>query len=208
MNVVIFDFDGTIANTLKLADQVYLELTQRYNLKRFTKDEIHELKHLSFQERLKMHHINIFKLPRMMRRTRKIISKIILTTDPFVGIKELIESLKQEGYVVAIVSSNSKNNIKKFLDHHGFPQFDGILGKASIFGKDRLINKLMRRYPHGKPLYVGDELRDIISTQDIGCPIVAVTWGYDDKATLIKDNPDYIADDIETLKHIINSHFK
>lgn len=207
MNIIMFDFDGTIANTLKLADQVYLELSNRYNLKRFTKDEIHELKHLSFQERLKMHHINIFKLPRMMRRTRKIVSKIILTTDPFIGMKELIQALKDEGYIVTIVSSNSKKNIMSFLNHHDFPHFDAILGNASIFGKDRLIQKLMKRYPKGKPLYVGDELRDIISTQEVHCPMVAVTWGYDDKETLIKDEPDYIADSITELKEKIHQHF-
>jgi phosphoglycolate phosphatase len=208
MNVIIFDFDGTIANTLKLADQVYLELSTRYQLKAFTKAEIHELKHLSFQERLKMHHISVFKLPRMIRRTRQIVSKIILTSEPFPEIKNMIEGLILEGYIITIVSSNSQKNIQSFLSHHQFPPFETILGNASFFGKDRLLKKLMRKYPNSKYLYVGDETRDIISTKEVFCPVVAVTWGYDDEEMLKKAEPDYLVSDVESLNHVIQDHFK
>jgi phosphoglycolate phosphatase len=207
MNVIIFDFDGTIANTLKLADQVYLELSTRYQLKAFTKAEIHELKHLSYKERLKMHHISVFKLPRMIRRTRKIVSKIILNAGPFPEIKALIESLIDEGYIISIVSSNSKKNIESFLNHHNFPPFQDILGNASFFGKDKLLKKLMKKYQGSKFLYVGDETRDIISTKEVSCPMVAVTWGYDEAHMLEKAEPDYCVHDTKDLRHVITSHF-
>lgn len=208
MNVIMFDFDGTIANTLKLADQVYLELSTRYQLKHFTKAEIHELKHLSFQERLKMHHISVFKLPRMIRRTRKIVSKIILTTEPFPGIKDLIQTLIDEHYIVTIVSSNAKRNIESFLNHHQFPHFHHILGNASFFGKDRLIKKLMKRHQDGRFLYIGDETRDIISTKEVSCPVVAVSWGFDEYEMLQKAEPDYLVFDIQNLYQVITNHFK
>lgn len=208
MNIIIFDFDGTIANTLKLADQVYLELSMRYQLKRFSKDEIHELKHLSFQERLKMHHISVFKLPRMIRRTRKIVSKIILNTEPFPKINDLIQTLIHEDYRVCIVSSNSKKNIKSFLKFHQFPSFDHILGNASFFGKDRHIKKLMKKYKDGRFLYIGDEIRDIISTKEVNCPIIAVTWGYDSYELLQKAEPDDIARDVIELHQLISNHFR
>ncbi|MDO9630197.1 MAG: HAD hydrolase-like protein, partial [Acholeplasmataceae bacterium] len=175
--MIIFDFDGTISNSVDIVYRVYEKLSTQYGFKRFTHEEIHELKMLSIHERLKKHKVSIFQLPKLARKTRKIVSELLEETYPFEGIKELLIELKNHGFIMSIVSSNSKKNIESFISNHGLISFDYIYGKASFFGKERLISKLLRKEKGAKAIYVGDELRDIVSAKEVPIDIISVTWG-------------------------------
>jgi phosphoglycolate phosphatase len=201
--MVIFDFDGTISNSMHLAYQIYEELSRKYGFKQFTHEEINELKTLSIHERLKKHHISIFKLPRLARKTRKIIQNLMADVYPFEGMKQLMDELKNHGYFIGIVSSNSEKNIQNFLEHHQFCKMDIILGKASFFGKERLLKKIQRKFKNTAMLYVGDEVRDIISCKNVGIRVASVTWGFDDIELLSGAEPDYLVTDMDTLKKVL-----
>jgi len=111
--------------------------------------------------------------------------------------------------MISIVSSNSKKNIKSFSKHHDLIEFDYIYGKASFFGKERLINKLMKKVKNTHFVYVGDELRDIVSAKEVPIDIVSVTWGFDDITLLEAESPNYIANSVEELKDLLlNNVFK
>jgi phosphoglycolate phosphatase len=202
-NMIIFDFDGTISNSVDIVYKVYEKLANVYGFKHFTHEEIHELKMLSIHERLKKHHVSIFRLPKLARKTRKIVSELIEETYPFDGIKELLQLLKEKGYLLSIVSSNSKKNIQSFIDHHQLVEFDHIYGKASFFGKERLIRKLLKKEKNVKSIYVGDELRDIVSAKEVPIDIISVTWGFDDISLLEAEEPTYITTSIEELQEIL-----
>jgi len=204
--LIIFDFDGTIADSTDIAYQVYETLAYTYGFKMLTKEEINELQTLSIQERLKKHKISIFQLPKLARKTRKIVKELVHKTYPYVGMKNLLIKLREEGYLLTIVSSNSKSNIEDFMKLHDLPKFDLILGNASFFGKEKRIKKVMKHFKGVDAIYVGDELRDIISCQSIPIPIISVSWGFDDEALLKAADPDYVAHDIKTLEHMLTQH--
>jgi phosphoglycolate phosphatase len=201
--LIIFDFDGTISNSLDIAYKVYERLSLKYGFKRFTREEVNEFKALSIQERFKRHHISIFKLPKLARKTRKIISDLMHETDPFPEMPELLKELKDKGYKLVIVSSNSKSNILEFLKVHQMIEFDYIFGKASFFGKERLMKKALKKFKGYDPIYVGDELRDIVSSKSVGIKIASVTWGFDDQVLLEGAEPDYLLDNINTLREVL-----
>jgi len=208
-NMIIFDFDGTISNSVDIVYRVYEKLSKEYGFKHFTHEEIHELKMLSIHERLKKHKVSIFQLPKLARKTRKIVSELIEETYPFDGMKELLALLKEKGFILAIVSSNSKHNIESFFKNHELIEFDHIYGKASFFGKERLIKKLLRKEKNTRSVYVGDELRDIVSAKEVPIEIVSVIWGFDDITLLEAESPDYIAHTVEELKDLlVNKVFK
>ncbi|HEU4679284.1 MAG TPA: HAD hydrolase-like protein, partial [Terrimicrobiaceae bacterium] len=48
-------------------------------------------------------------------------------------------------------------------------------------------------------LFVGDETRDIEACQKVGVRIVAVTWGYNSRRSLVAMKPDFIFDDPKEL---------
>jgi len=53
--------------------------------------------------------------------------------------------------------------------------------------------------------YVCDEVRDIEAARKSGISSIAVTWGYNTKDALIKENPDFLANTPDELRDIIIS---
>lgn len=193
MALVIFDFDGTIADSSHLTFQIYEKLSLSFGLRAFTEEEIIELKALSIQEKLKRHQISIFQVPRLARKTRKIVSELMTEIKPFEKMKDVLLSLKSEGHEIGIVSSNSKKNILKFLLHYDFPIPKLMYGKASFFGKRKHLKKMHRKYKSKEAYYVGDEMRDILACEKLDIKMIAVTWGFDDESILKESHPDFIA---------------
>lgn len=79
----------------------------------------------------------------------------------------------------------------------------------SLFGKGSAIKKIckIRGIKTNEVLYIGDEVRDIISTKKIGSKIMSVSWGYNAKERLIKEKPDWIADKPSDILKIIKKEF-
>ncbi|WP_159102347.1 HAD hydrolase-like protein [Caldalkalibacillus mannanilyticus] len=50
---VIFDFDGTIADSIDLSLVIYNELAQKYHYRTITIEELREMNNLPIKERLK-----------------------------------------------------------------------------------------------------------------------------------------------------------
>jgi phosphoglycolate phosphatase len=100
-----------------------------------------------------------------------------------------------------IISSNIKENIHQFLKKYKIDYFDYVLSGSSLFGKDKLINKLIKSKNISKEatIYVGDEVRDIDASHNSGIKIAAVTWGYNSKEILEFNNPDMIVKDPKEL---------
>jgi phosphoglycolate phosphatase len=72
--------------------------------------------------------------------------------------------------------------------------------------KEIKINATARKYsiPKSDILYVGDESRDIAACKRAGVKCAAVTWGYNYPEALLKENPDYMIDDLSSLIEIVS----
>lgn len=203
MALIMFDFDGTIADSSHLTFQIYEKLSESFGLKSFTEAEIIELKALSIQEKLKRHQISIFQVPRLARKTRKIVSELMTDIKPFDEMKEVMSSLIDQGHDVGIVSSNSKKNILKFLEHYEFPIPKEIFGKASFFGKRKYLKKMKRRFKSERAFYIGDEMRDVLACEKLDIQMIAVAWGFDDEALLLSGKPDFIISNPKDILKIV-----
>ncbi len=111
------------------------------------------------------------------------------------------------GVRFGILSSNTQENVKQFLDKNELDFFDFVRTGKSVFGKSHMINKIIkqRKVRKSDVFYVCDEVRDIEAAKKSGIKSVAVTWGYNTKDALIKENPDFIVDTPEELRNIIIS---
>ena len=52
-------------------------------------------------------------------------------------------------------------------------------------------------------IYVADEVRDIEAARKAGVKIICVSWGYNDKSSLEKNNPDALVDNTDQLFAVI-----
>jgi len=102
--------------------------------------------------------------------------------------------LKENGYQLGIVTSNIESNVQKFLHANDLDLFDFFYSGKSIFGKEKIINKILhdKRLSKDDVYFVGDEVRDIEAGKKAKVTTIAVTWGYNSAEALQKENPDHI----------------
>ena len=52
-------------------------------------------------------------------------------------------------------------------------------------------------------LYIGDEVRDIVSTRKVGVNMIAVTWGYNARTRLQRESPGWLVDKPADILEVI-----
>ena len=125
--------------------------------------------------------------------------------DPYEeDLKETLKILKSKLSYMGIISSNSKKNINTFLKNEKIDTMDFIIS-SPLFSKEIKINKLKKKLKLKDEdiLYVGDEVRDIVSAKKANIDIASVTYGYNTKEYLSSENPTYFIDDLKELFNII-----
>lgn len=204
--VILFDFDGTIADTYQAITTITNQLSTEFGYKALNQEELFLIKNLSSREIVKLSEISVFKLPFLIRRVRSELSKEIAQLDLIKGIDQVLLKLKQLGYVLGIVTSNNKENVDIFLTKNKLTHlFDYVYSDTAIFGKHRVINQVIREHRLAKSdvIYVGDETRDIRSARKSQIPVVSVTWGFNAREILNDNQPDYLIDHpVELLRAI------
>jgi len=192
VRTVLFDFDGTLANSLELGYEVMDILCQRHGYECLPKEQY---RILGTRQAIKEMGIPLWRLPRLMREGRRLMASRICEVSPVVDIVAAIESLFALNVSLGVVTSNSGNNVQAWLEHHNIDQYFAIiLGGGGLLRKERCIRKVMGRHnikPH-ELLYVGDESRDIAACHRLKIHCVAVTWGLDLDEKLRLDNPESI----------------
>ena len=185
--LLIFDFDGTIADGLP----VLLPVANKYFKTNFTKTEVREK---GMTRLIKELHISKFLLPVYIWKSRQEVSRLINKVQAVNGAKRAIKIL-QTKHELAIVTSNSKANVEAFLYKEKLHDYFKTT-KTSLFyqGKHKKITAIMKKsgYAPSQTVYIGDEVRDIIAAKEAGVKSIAVTWGFESKALLIKAGPDWV----------------
>ena len=208
--VVLFDFDGTIADTYNAIAKITNQLSSEFGYKALTPEEQLLLKNLSSREIVKLSEISIFKIPFLVRRVRSELSKEIGELSPIQNISGVLFELKNRGYTLGIVTSNNKENVEIFLRKNKLSSlFRYIYSSTSIFGKHRIINQAIRsnKLIRANVMYVGDETRDIRSARRSNIGIAAVGWGFNSAEILEEYEPDYLLHQPQELVEAIELYY-
>jgi phosphoglycolate phosphatase len=186
---IVFDFDGTIADTHQDIKNIVNDLK---------KDKDKEINFEEIRDKGTKYLIKRAKIPfwRLPKLTYKVLTELRKRTDIKL-FPEIINVFKQlnKKYKLGIVSSNSKKNINEVLKKHKVQNlFDFIYSDSSLFGKHRVLKRMLKKYnlTSNDVIYVGDEDRDIIAAKKTSIKVIAVTWGYNSEKRLCKENPNYL----------------
>jgi HAD superfamily hydrolase (TIGR01549 family) len=192
--VIIFDFDGTIANTMEHVKDIFNEIAVEFNFRKIEESEWKKTKEIKTKDIFKKIGVSFFKLPKILKRVGEIVSKKIEKFRPIDGIKEALGWLNGEGYVLGILTSAEEKNVIAFLKNNHIDFFDFVYSSRDIFGKARKMEKLLKKENLKKErvVYVGDETRDIEAAKKTGVRSVAVTWGFNSKELLLRENPNFL----------------
>ncbi len=193
--VIIFDFDGTIADSLDAIVRITNRLAVEFGYKPTSQEELAQIKKLNSRQIINQSGVSIYKLPFLIRKVKAELNKEIQKLSPIPGIKEALIELKNQGNRLGILTTNSKENVIAFLEKNNLQGlFDFIYSATTLFGKNKVINKLLKQenIKREETLYVGDETRDIEAAKKSRVKAIAVSWGFNSKEVLAEQNPDFL----------------
>lgn len=185
--LIIFDFDGTLADVESVFVKIYNDLAEEFRYEPIKESEITNLKQIGAKQFIKKRiGFRPFAIPKITKRGISEYRKNIRGISLFPGAKEIIATLKEQGIVIGILSSNDPLTIREILQRNEVSV--DFVYQSSLFGKARALKKILKEgnISLNSALYIGDELRDIEACKKIDLDIVAVSWGLNSKESLEK----------------------
>jgi phosphoglycolate phosphatase len=179
LQAVLFDFDGTLADSLPIGLEAFNSLADRYGFHPLSREEAESLRHLNSRQVIRRFG-GTWKCSRILRAAKRKIAERATEIQPFPGIPEMLDQIHASGLNIGIVSSNSEPTIHSFLGHHNLARFvSTVRGGSSIFGKARVLRRACRALElnPSHAIYVGDETRDVEAARRAFISCIGVTWG-------------------------------
>jgi phosphoglycolate phosphatase len=200
-DLVIFDFDGTLADSGDWFAGVFNEIAHRFGFRSLSEEEMHALRGLGNREIIRHLRIPMWKMPLIARYARQRVSMDAAMIPLFPGVHSMLQQLHAHHVALAIVSSNAEANIRRILGDESAGRIAYYGCGASLFGKARLLRTVMKRrgVRSNATLYVGDETRDIEAARAVGATAAAVSWGYATREILRTFEPDVVFDRMEAI---------
>jgi phosphoglycolate phosphatase len=193
-SLAIFDFDGTLANTVPWFAGVVNRVADRYGFKRVEERDHEMLRSLPPRRILEVLAVPLWKVPLIAYHLRRLMTQDIDQISLFDGVDRLLETLSREGVRLAVVSSNSNRNVRETLGPENVALVDAFDCGVSLFGKASKLRDILGRcdVPRTEAIYIGDEVRDIEAARDAGVASGAVAWGYNTVESLREHGPNVV----------------
>ncbi len=199
--LVIFDFDGVLADSAAWFTGELPGLTEEFGLNPLDAAEIERLRGCDTREILKALHVPAWKLPAIAGRLRQRFAEDIDQVKLFPGAKVLLRRLACHGVTLGVVSSNSEANVRRILG----PEAAALIGLfecgVSLFGKASRFRRIVKRarIDAALTLCLGDEARDIEAARSAGLACGAATWGYATRELLLSKAPTWLFETPEAV---------
>lgn len=206
---LLFDFDGTIANSIDLLYQIMNQFAPDYGIDHISEEDFMVIRNMSAASVIRLAGIPLYKIPFIIGRVLNVYKKRVHELEPYPGILAMLKQVRSDGIGMALLSSNSRHNVVQFLDRHKLHYFDWIEGTSGVLDKQDRIKRQIRKH-HLNPanlIYIGDESRDIEAAKACGLKVISVTWGFHPQRLLERYNPDFLVDRPGQIPEIIKGGF-
>lgn len=204
--LLIFDFDGTLADTLTIFVEAYNEVAPKFHLAQISPEERLELQKQNVRDVIQRLKVKAWQLPFLILRIKRVMRREQNAMQLFPGIREVLLSAHTSGIEMGILSSNRANIIRHVMRLHGVEQcFRFILSERNLYGKDRYLGYLRRKYRNHEIWYVGDQVSDMEDSRRAKVRNIAVPWGFNTADAMKKTMPDVIVQTPQEIIDAVNS---
>ncbi|MBR4288745.1 MAG: HAD family hydrolase [Clostridia bacterium] len=130
-----------------------------------------------------------------------------ISTCPYEGILSLLDRLKAEGYVLAVISNKPDSALQPLVKKY-FPFIEFAVGEREGIRRKPFPDSIEEALLHlgvnkNEVLYVGDSEVDVETAANAKIPCIAVTWGFRDRDELIAGGAAHLADTVDELYKLI-----
>jgi phosphoglycolate phosphatase-like HAD superfamily hydrolase len=205
VDTVIFDFDGTLANSVDLMFDLYNSHVDEFGYLPIEREEFSALRRMGYAKAMRLKKVKARRLPKIALTLSREMHDRMDVVSPYEGIIEMLTKLKSKGLTIGVLTSNQASLVNEFFQKHSFPDFDFVVSEKTIFGKDKALKKIIKRFELDKSqvLYVGDEPRDVSASRKAKIKVIGVSWGLAGTEGFEKIKPDYLVDDPYQLEERI-----
>ncbi len=214
-DLVLFDLDGTLINTIDgLARAVNHSLT-KYDLNTRTVTEVQSFVGNGIRKLIER------SVPAGTEET--VINKVFdefrsfytehCTEDlaEYTGIKELVKKLHKENVAMAVVTNKNHEAACKIVKDFFGENIDVVVGAHEDIPKKPSPDMIRAAYKllhskgknTAKAIYVGDSEVDILTAENSGLDCISVSWGFKTREFLEEAGAKFIVDDAKELENAI-----
>ena len=204
--LIIFDFDGTLADSWTRAIAILHRIGPGLGLKPF--DDIESARAMPTKQLFKAIGVTFWKLPKVVRAFHAAAAENAADLKLFPGWPGVLSELANRGHRLGILSSNSEANIRATLRGNGVEDaFAFVVGYPKLFGKAKALRKIIKQQNVNREqvLYVGDEVRDIEAAKKAHVAVTACAWGFHAESLLRAAKPDWMLKEPRELIGIATS---
>lgn len=200
--MILFDFDGTLADTISLGITLLNSYSDKFGYKKL---DLEKNKGLSALQLMSVAQISFWKLPYLVCFFKKKLVESGSQIKMINGVQTMLSELKNAGFKMGILTSNSLQTVQNFLKTYEIESyFSYIKTDVPVFGKKRALSKAKRQIKSDF-IYVGDELRDVEACRKNDIPVVSVCWGFNSFEVLEQNNPKMVAKNTAEAVNLIKA---
>ena len=131
----------------------------------------------------------------------------IFENRPYAGVEEMLDTLCDKGYILAVASSKLEYFVKKILDHFALTRYFSEIVGSEMSGKrtgkaeviEEVLNRLNMENHRNEVIMVGDKEHDVLGARKAGLECVAVSYGYGTEDELKQAQPLKIVDSVQGI---------
>lgn len=178
--LVIFDFDGTLADSFRWFVNTINQVAKRFRFKELDLKRMEEFRGCSARQMMAHAELSMWKLPRVSREMRRLMTERIDEIRLFDGVGAVLKRLDAAKVNIAVVTSNARENVLRVLGTDNAAHIKHFGCGASLFGKRSKVKAAAKAFgvSLGEVLCVGDEIRDAEMAASLGVDFAGVSWGY------------------------------
>jgi phosphoglycolate phosphatase len=210
INTIIFDLDGTLLNTLDDLHACFNYAIKSFGYPERTLDEIRSFVGNGMKTALKralpdsVCDEELNKIVNFFRPYYK--ENMLKLTKPYDGVVELLKTLKEKGYKIAVVSNKYDEEVKNLCKNFFGEYIDIAIGESDDVRKKPEIDGVLKALKElnstlEESIFIGDSDVDILTARNANIPCISVLWGFRDKAFLENKGGKFFA---KTTKDIEN----
>lgn len=210
LKALLFDFDGTLADTLAVSLLAYNQLAPAHGMRPLRNEDLPRVRQMGTSEFIKFSGVSRMRIPRILAEGKTLVSGFMENVQPIDGIAQVLPRLRERFEVMGIITSNSKDNVRTFLRAHNMEHFEFISSVPKLSGKAKHIRAAMKLFTlmEGQVAYFGDETRDIKAARKAKVFAGAVTWGFNSRSALSAREPDMVVESPAELLGLIDGIHK
>ena len=209
IKLLIFDFDGTLADTLPHLINCVQKCIDKYNLRQFTKEDVHEYNGGVLGNILKEFGAKEEQVPEIEKYFASIFLDNIADICLYDNVSQTLKDLKQKGYTLAVATNRGRETIIPLLKSLGIiSEFEIIISESDVENKkpnpdmiNLILNKL--NYSENETLVLGDTKFDILMSQNANCKSCYVCYDTKLDNDIVKLNPDFTIHNFKELNNIL-----